>query len=290
MKIIDSYFYTLKEINFLTKNKIESEAETELIFGSNEFKKYFGKSISKIDIFGKSSDLILEKNTISFIDKVIKQRSEGIPIQYILDEAWFYGHKFHVYLDEKNKSLIPRSETELIVEEALKYIQKNNLDKILALDVGTGSCCIPISIIMNSSRNIIFDSIDPHTYKIAKKNILEKSLNNLISLYEYEIDDILTNLNKKYDIVTANLPYISDRNVIKELHFEPDKALYAKDNGSFFIKKLVEIIPKILNIDGIVIFEIDPSLTNYFENLKMYNIKIIKDFNDFNRVVLLSFK
>ena len=202
----------------------------------------------------------------------------------------FFRHKFHVYFDEKNKSLIPRSETELIVEEALKYIQKNNSKKILALDVGTGSCCIPISIIMNSSRNIIFDSIDPHTYKIAQKNILENSLNNLISLYEYEIDDILTNLNKKYDIVTANLPYISDRNAIKELRFEPDKALYAKDNGSFFIKKLVKIIPKILTTDGIVILEIDPSLTNYFENLKKYNIKIIKDLNDFNRVVLLSLK
>jgi len=290
MKIIDSYFYTLKKINFFTNNKIESEAETELIFGSNKFKKYFGKSISKIDIFGRSSDLILKKNTISFIDNVVKQRSEGIPIQYILDEAWFYGHKFHVYLDEKNKSLIPRSETELIVEEALKYIHRNNLEKISALDVGTGSCCIPISIIMNSNENIIFDSIDPHTYKIAKKNILEHSLNNLISLYEYEIDDILTNLNKKYDIVTANLPYISDRNAIKELRFEPFQALYAKDNGSFFIKKLIEIIPKILNREGIVILEIDPSLTKYFENLTKFNIKIIKDFNDFDRVVLVSLK
>ena len=91
MKIIDFYFYILNEIKLITNNKIESEAETELIFGSYEFKKYFGQSLSKIDIFGNYSNIILEKEVISHLKKIIKRRSKGIPIQYILDEAWFYG-------------------------------------------------------------------------------------------------------------------------------------------------------------------------------------------------------
>lgn len=288
MKIIDSYFYALKEIGFFVKNRIESEAETELIFGSNKFKEYFGRSIPKIDIFGRHSDLILEKNIVTFIDEIIKERSKGIPIQYILDEAWFYGHKFHVYIDNTNKSLIPRNETELIVQEALKYIEKNKLGKTSAIDIGTGSCCIPISIILNSKKNIIFDSIDPYTYEVAKKNIMEHSLNDFITLYNCGVDDILTNFNQKYDIVTANLPYISDRNKIEELRFEPNQALYAENEGLFFIKKLIKIIPKILKKEGVVLLEIDPSLTNYFENLTMFNIKIIKDLNNLNRVIELK--
>ena len=71
MKLIESYFYLFNEIKLITNNKIESEAETELIFASLKFKKYFGKSLDKIDIFGKNSDLELNNEIISHFNEIL---------------------------------------------------------------------------------------------------------------------------------------------------------------------------------------------------------------------------
>ena len=130
MKIIDFYFYVLNEITLLTNNKIEAEAEAELIFASKKFKKYFGKSLNKIDIFVTYSNSFLKKEVISYFNEILKERSEGIPIQYILDEAWFYGHEFHVYKNSITKALIPRNETELIVESFIKESKNNEFKSI----------------------------------------------------------------------------------------------------------------------------------------------------------------
>ena len=290
MKIIDFYFYTLNEIKFITNNKIESEAETELIFGSYEFKKYFGRSLSKIDIFGNYSNLILEKEVISHLKKIIKRRSKGIPIQYILDEAWFYGNEFHVYKNNNVKTLIPRNETESIVETFIEKIENNKLKTISAIDIGTGSCCIPISIILNTDRKIYFDAIEPYSFEIAEKNISKYKLNGQINLHKIRLSNVFSVLKEKYDFVTANLPYISDENKINELRFEPSEALYAGEGGLYFIKELIKILPKIMNKDGFAFIEIDPDHSSFFKTLKYFKSKIIKDLNNLDRLVILKLR
>ena len=126
MKIIESYIYTLNKIESITFDKIEAEAETELIFTSKLFKKYFGQSLKKEEVFGKFSHSELKKNTLLNLNEIIKERSKGIPIQYILDEAWFYGHNFHVYINDSHKALIPRNETELIVEKLTEHSKEKS--------------------------------------------------------------------------------------------------------------------------------------------------------------------
>ena len=287
MKIIDFYFYVLNEIRLLTNNKIEAEAETELIFGSKKFKRYFGKSLNKIDIFATYSNLILKKNVISYFNEILKKRSEGIPIQYILDEAWFYGHEFHVYENNITKALIPRNETELIVESFIKKTNNNEFNSIYALDIGTGSGCIPISILLNSNKKIYFDAIDPYSFEIAKKNISIYKLNRLINLHKIGLDNISNIFTKKYDFITANLPYISENNSINELRHEPSQALYTSDNGLFLIKNLIEILPKILKKGGLAFIEIDPEQSYFFKSLRNFRAEIIKDYNNFERLVML---
>ena len=149
MKIIESYFHIFNQIKLITNDKIESEAETALIFSSRLFQENFGQRLEKEEIFGKFSDYGLEKKILITLNNIISRRSNGIPIQYILDEAWFYGYSFHVYKNDSIKTLIPRNETEFIVEKFIEY-SKTKSKNISVIDIGTGSCCIPISIILNS--------------------------------------------------------------------------------------------------------------------------------------------
>ena len=290
MKLIESYFYLFNEIKLITKNKIESEAEAELIFGSLKFKKYFGKSIYKIDIFGRDSDLELNKEIISHFNEILEMRAKGIPIQYILDEAWFYGHRFHVYENNNIKSLIPRNETEIIVESLIEEIKNNESKNITAIDIGTGSCCIPISVVLNTNKDIYFDAVEPYSFDIANKNISEYELNSHISLHKIGIDKFFDIFRQKYDYVTANLPYISKKNKLTELKFEPEEALYASDDGLSYIKKLIKILPEIMNKNGYAFIEIDPGQAYYFKLLDCFNVEIKKDLNNLDRTVLLKLK
>ena len=289
MKIIESYFYILNQIKLITNDKVESEAETILIFTSRLFKEYFGQRLEKEDIFGKFSDQNLEKNILITLSKIITKRSNGIPIQYILDEAWFYGYSFHVYKDDNNKTLIPRNETEFIVEKFIEH-SKTKSKNISGIDIGTGSCCIPISVVLSSSNIVSFDAIDPFTFEIAKKNISKYKLGKQINLYNIGIEEILNTFDKKYDIITANLPYIPEDKKIKELDFEPSEALYAKDDGLHYIKMLINILPKIIKKNGVAVIEIDPKHTDYLNNLKKFKVSIFKDLNNLDRVAEIKLR
>ena len=283
MKIIESYFHIFNQIKLITNDKIESEAETALIFSSRLFQENFGQRLEKEEIFGKFSDYGLEKKMLITLNNIISRRSNGIPIQYILDEAWFYGYSFHVYKNDGIKTLIPRNETEFIVEKFIEY-SKTKSKNISVIDIGTGSCCIPISIILNSSNIDSFDAIDPHTFEIAKKNISSYKLEERINLYDIGIEEILGTLDKKYDIITANLPYIPEDKKISELNFEPNEALYAKDDGLYYIKMLIDILPIIIKKNGIALIEIDPKHTDYLNDLKNFKVSIFKDLNNLDRI------
>ena len=289
MKIIESYFHILNQIKLITNDRIESEAETALIFSSRLFQEYFGQKLEKEEIFGKFSDYGLEKKMLITLNNIISRRSNGIPIQYILDEAWFYGYSFHVYKNDSIKTLIPRNETEFIVEKFIEY-SKTKSKNISVIDIGTGSCCIPISIILNSSNIDSFDAIDPHTFEIAKKNISSYKLEGRINLYNIGIEEILGTLDKKYDIITANLPYISEDKKIRELNFEPNEALYAKDDGLYYIKILIDILPVIIKKNGIAIIEIDPKHTDYLNDLKNLKVSIYRDLNNLDRIAEIKLR
>ena len=109
-------------------------------------------------------------------------------------------------------------------------------------------------------------------------------------MYNIGIEGILSTLNKKYDIITANLPYIPEDKKIKELNFEPYEALYAKDDGLHYIKMLIGILPFIIKKNGIALIEIDPNHTDYLNDLKNFNVSIFKDLNNLDRIAEIKIR
>jgi len=291
MKIIDLYQCLYKELISVTRNEFEAKIEAELVITCNAFSKIIGFELTKESLFGIKSDHELNNDAYKFLVEVIKDRKTGMPIQYILNEAWFYNNKFEVYKNNYEKTLIPRNETELIVEKSLTYISKIN--RIIdALDVGTGSGCIPISISLNTSKTIYWTAIDPYLNSLPKINTKDKKV-DFIKYEKKSILDIDLNSTKKYDLITANLPYVPTKSIIDDsVKYEPAGSIFGGIDGLDYLKDLVSILPSLLKSKkSIAIMEIDPSQKEYFESLrKIFKVELSEDIQGFLRIATLNKK
>lgn len=218
--------------------------------------------------------------------KLEKQINKELPIQYILKESYFYNKKFIV-----NKNvLIPRPETEVLVEETNKLIKDKFSDKkINILDIGTGSGIIAITLnILNKNSNVIATDISKKALKIAKKNQ---------KIHKTKVKFIKTNLynkiDEKFDVIISNPPYIpnNSKNIeLKVKNNEPQIALYGGKDGLYYYRQIIKDIKTITKENHIIAFEIGENEEQEIEKLLKNNFpkdKIIikKDFNDFNRYI-----
>lgn len=228
------------------------------------------------------------KDNIISKEEVIKRLEKGEPIQYILGEVNFYGYPIKV----SRHVLIPRFETELLVEKTLnkinKYFKNENID---ILDMGTGSGCIAISLKHNlPSSNIFALDISKEALSIAKKNALDNKTN--ITFIE---SDMTTYKDKLYDVIISNPPYISYEEPIMELvkNNEPHLALYAKDNGLYFYKKIIDNIKYITKDKYLICFEIgyneSTAIADYAKSkLTNINIYVEKDYSLKERFIFIT--
>ena len=184
------------------------------------------------------------------METAIKELESGIPVQYIVGNVDFYGNTFKV---NKN-TLIPRFETELLVEKTIKYINKYFNNEIKILDIGTGSGCIAITLnkLLDNSRVTAVD-ISKDALDVAREN--NKINNTDVNFIE---SDVFSNINDKYDVIISNPPYISYDEDIMDLVYnnEPHMALYADDNGLYFYDKILRECRKYLNDRFLIAFEI----------------------------------
>jgi release factor glutamine methyltransferase len=229
----------------------------------------------------------VNKNKILQFKQLIYKRSKGEPTSYIVGFTEFMGLKIIV-----NKNvLIPRLETEILVEEALTIINaKNNIN---VLDLCTGSGCIAISIAKLSSNkklNIIASDISLSALKIAKKNALLNDVNN-INFIKSDIFDKINNFNT-FDLIVTNPPYISmeEYKIIKHnLKHEPYIALVASKNGLFFYIKIAKKAKKYLKDGGIILIELNPYKFNKIKTIFLKNsykdIEIINDYSGLPRIL-----
>ncbi len=217
----------------------------------------------------------------------IKELESGIPVQYIVGNVDFYGYTFKV---NKN-TLIPRFETELLVEKIIKYINKYFNNEIKILDIGTGSGCIAITLnkLLDNSRVTAVD-ISKNALDVAREN--NKINNTDVNFIE---SDVFSNINDKYDVIISNPPYISYDEDIMDVVYnnEPHMALYADDNGLYFYDKILMECRKYLNDRFFIAFEIGYKQGNdviniinkYFDNV---NISLEKDYNGRDRFIFVS--
>ena len=225
----------------------------------------------------------IAKQNLEKIKEIVKRRREGIPLSYVLKKASFMDLDF--YVDER--VFIPRKETELLVEEIIEFIKRSKKKKLFLLDVGTGSCCIPISVFYYTHK-IKTIAIDKSfsALEVAKRNIGKYSLKDDILLV---CGDLFSPLNKKFDIVISNPPYVSTgdyRKVSRDVKKEPIKALMAGKDGMDVIKRLIKEGRKFLLPDGILIFEIGYNQEELVKS--MYTCVVKKDYAGIPRYAIVK--
>lgn len=211
------------------------------------------------------------------------------PIQYILGYSYFYGRKYIV----NPNVLIPRFETEELVYNSIKIIKDNNY-KIIA-DIGTGSGNIAISISKEIDNiKVLGVDISIEALEVSKNNAIRLDSNVIFhqsNLLEYFIDN-----NIKVDMIISNPPYIdvNDEEVDEIVRRnEPSLALFAKDNGLYNYKKIINDAHLVLNKNGSIIFEIGYKqgeiLKKYVEDkFPNYRVEIIKDIDKKNRMLYIK--
>ena len=220
------------------------------------------------------------------METAIKELESGIPVQYIVGNVDFYDNTFKV---NKN-TLIPRFETELLVEKTIKYINKYFNNEIKILDIGTGSGCIAITLnkLLDNSMVTAVD-ISKDALDVAREN--NKINNTDVNFIE---SDVFSNINDKYDVIISNPPYISYDEDIMDVVYnnEPHMALYADDNGLYFYDKILRECRKYLNDRFLIAFEIGYKQGNdilniinkYFDNV---NISLEKDYSGRDRFIFI---
>ncbi len=216
------------------------------------------------------------------INRYIKNKE---PIQYILGYAYFYNLKLKVNKDV----LIPRPETEILVQKALDEINKNHYKNVL--DIGTGSGAIAIAIKKNVDVSVTAVDISSGALNVAIENAKEYNLD-----IDFKLSDLFSSVYDKYDVILSNPPYIdkSDINNIDEIVYlnEPHIALFSEDNGLYYYKEIINNLDNYLNKDGVAIMEVgynqSEAINDYLKKQnKGYKIDVIKDYNNLDRVVVI---
>ena len=222
------------------------------------------------------------------LEEGLEQLKRGIPVQYIVGNIDFYGNTINV-----NKNvLIPRFETELLVDKTIKYIKTNFKHHVDILDIATGSGCIAITLKKEIDSTVDASDISESALKVAQEN----ALNNKVDI-NFINSDMLTNITKKYDIIISNPPYLTKEDDIMDIvkNNEPEIALYAKDNGLYYYDVILKNIKNNLKDKYFIAFEIGYTQGEAIKNIALkyldnINVKIEKDYSNKDRFVFIEHK
>ncbi len=233
---------------------------------------------------GKADLILLKEIYKDNFDEIEQKLKENYPIQYLIGYVDFYNTKINV----NENVLIPRFETELLIEKTINFLKNKNYKSLI--DLCTGSGCIAIALKKHTNLDIDACDISSKALELAQNNAKENNTN--VNFFKI---DILNNIpNKKYDCIISNPPYVKkDEYTSPETKYEPEIALYANNNGLEFYKRILSTENKYLNKNGSIIFEIGATQSkeikeitlNYFPNSK---ITVLKDYNNFNRFMFIE--
>lgn len=221
-----------------------------------------------------------------YLNNALKELEKGRPIQYVIGEVNFYGYDFKV----NENVLIPRFETELLVDKAIKKIKKLFNKNVDILDLGTGSGCIAITLKKEADSNVEALDISNKALEVAKENA---KLNNVD--INFINADMTKYTSKQYDVIISNPPYIAYDEEVMDIvkNNEPHNALYADNNGLYYYEAIIKNIPKITKDKYLVCFEIGSTqgkeiieiAHKYLNNI---NITIEKDYANLDRFVFIT--
>ena len=226
MNLRELWVDTKKELD--SSNISDSDIESEVII-----RKVLG--LDRNNFFATLDNPVPIRKT-SQIKKNLQQRISGIPLSYITKNREFFGIDFFV----NEHVLIPRQESELLVEKVISFCKKQKKTKFTIADIGTGSGALAISIAKNLSNvNLIAIDISDKALQIAKKNAKNINVSTKISFLR---SNLLENLKTPVNVIVANLPYISTgemHTLSLEVKKEPTIALLGGEDGTDLITKLI---------------------------------------------------
>lgn len=231
----------------------------------------------------------VQKQGVEEFYNLINKRACKMPIKYILGETEFFGLELFV----REGVLIPRGDTEILVETILENIPDDSEAEICDLCCGSGA--IGLAIAYNKPKVIVdLVDIDDIPKEVTLKNIDKLKLQERTRFIQSDLLEELVKENKKYDILVSNPPYIREDEIPKLMedvkNFEPHLALSGGQDGLIFYKKIVEQSLEVLKENGILAFEIGYDQGNDVKNLMLEkgyrNVKIIKDLAGLDRVVI----
>ena len=266
-------------IEYLKKHNIENNNLKAKILLANVL------NVKKEYLLINSKQELKEEDKTKY-ENYIKELIKGKPLQYITNRQEFMGLNF--YVDEN--VLIPQPDTEILVENVIEIASMMKKNKIL--DMCTGSGCIAISLAKNiNNTQITAVDISKDALKIANKNAVNNRVENKIKFVQ---SDMFSNIDKKFDIIVSNPPYIETQKISKlekEVQNEPHIALDGGTDGLDFYRIIVNDAYEFLNENGYLLLEIgynqQNSVTQLLEKTEKYkNIKTIKDLGGNYRVVI----
>ena len=266
--------------------------EELLVFGkshchSDHAKILLGEllNLNPLELLNHLNDLV-PNDKVELYKKEVLALEEGKPLQYVLGYVNFYGNKFIV--DER--CLIPRYETEELVENTIKYINKYFNYPVDIIDLGTGTGVIGLTLEKKVSTNSI-DLVDISKEALEVAKINKDNLNSKANLIQ---SDFFTQVNSKYDVIISNPPYIMDNEEIEDIvkNNEPHLALYSGVKGLDCYEKILKEVSNHMKDKCLVAFEIGytqkEDITNlvnkYLDNVR---IEVKKDLSNKDRMLFI---
>ena len=275
LKLINEGSYKLKQSNI-----ISHQLDSEILLS-----KVLNKTRENLLI---NLEQNIDRKNVKKFEKLIRRRSLNEPIAYILKKKEFWSRNFEI----NNNTLIPRPETELMVEKLVCIYKKK---KINILDIGTGSGCILISLLSELKQsNCIGIDISKKTIKIAIKNSKKNNQKNNIKFLNRSLSNFY---HKKFDLIVSNPPYIRTRD-IKNLdrsikYYEPKIALDGGNDGLDVIKKVIYKSKEILKVNGLLALEIGNGQLRKVSTLLLKNLyrieHNIRDYKNNTRCLIAKY-
>lgn len=229
-----------------------------------------------------NQDKVFEK--ISELEKLVKKRATFYPLEYLTNKVSFYGEQFII----KENVLIPRPETEILVEKAYEVLKDIQNPKIVEVGIGSGIISIMLSKLLPNLKVVAVD-INEDALILAKENAIK---HNVESQIEFLKSDLLTNVNGEFDMCISNPPYISDSYVLPHnVKFEPKNALFGGEVGDELLKDLIVQVSQkeIKYLFCEYGYDQKESIKNYIKKFNIKSLEFYKDYSDFERGFLIEF-
>ncbi len=231
----------------------------------------------------------LAENELGPLRDLVKRRGQGEPLQHLLGTVEFCGHTFAI----DKRAMVPRPETEELVELLLAEISGQK-SEIRILDVGTGSGVIGLSLAVKFPQaNVCAIDISEDALSLARENAAQLRLSERV---RFQKSDLLENVSERFDLIVANLPYISMQNrhlLAREVLHDPEVALFGGSSGDELVRELIEQAPAHLEPGGLLALEIGlgqaEGLSDFLRQKNYHDIELKKDYSGISRFLLARY-